>query len=241
MTSAVRAEQFAIKAVFVLENNYVYRVRYSRGVDVRYVSHLDILKLFDRACRRANLPVAYSAGFNPHPEFVFGMPLPVGVTSEAEYVDIKLYEKISNTDMVRRLNEALPPAVRIIESKHLPDKAPNIMKSVVASKYRVKVDFSQNDCECTDVFSKIACELSANRPLVVMKRTKSGTRETDIRPMIHSIEFVGCENGIAEILIVTAAGNLTNLRPELAITSLCDVCSVKCGIESIHRLELINS
>lgn len=220
-----------------MENNFVYRLRYSRGADVRYVSHLDMLKLFDRACRRAELPVAYSEGFNPHPEFVFGMPLPVGVTSEAEYVDIKLYEKISNTEFKTRLNNALPPAVRIMESKHLPEKTPNIMKTVTASKYRVMVNFES--CDASADFSEIDAELKLNRPLVVMKKTKSATKETDIRPMIHSIEFTDNGNGIAELLIITAAGNLTNLRPELAINSLCDVCGIKCKIESIHRLELI--
>lgn len=221
----------------MLENNFTYRLRYSRGADVRYVSHLDMLKLFDRACRRAELPVAYSEGFNPHPEFVFGMPLPVGVTSEAEYVDIKLYEKISNTDFIRRLNAALPPAVHIMESKHLVKKTPNIMKTVTASKYRVMVSF-----ECEDVseaFVKIKAELALERPLVVMKKTKSATKETDIRPMIHSIEFTDNGNGVGELLIVTAAGNLTNLRPELAVNSLCEVCGINCKIESIHRLELI--
>lgn len=221
----------------MLENNFVYRLRYSRGADVRYVSHLDMLKLFDRACRRAELPVAYSEGFNPHPEFVFGMPLPVGVTSEAEYVDIKLYEKISNTEFKTRLNDALPPAVRIMESKHLAEKTPNIMKTVTASKYRVIVNFESGNA--SGDFGKIDAELKLSRPLVVMKKTKSATKETDIRPMIHSVEFADNGSGIGELLIVTAAGNLTNLRPELAINSLCDVCGIKCKIESIHRLELI--
>ncbi len=222
-----------------MENNFTYRIRYFRGADVRYVSHLDILKLFDRACRRAELPVAYSSGFNPHPEFVFGMPLPVGVTSEAEYVDIKLYEKISNTELVNRLNNALPPAVRIMKSEHLPEKASNIMKSVTASKYRVIADFAGNDDSISEIYSKIACELSANRDLVVMKRTKSGTRETDIRPMIHSFECSEVADGVADIIIVTAAGNITNLRPELAINSLCERLAIKCKILNIHRLELI--
>jgi len=223
----------------VLENNFTYRLRYSRGADVRYVSHLDILKLFDRACRRAELPVAYSEGFNPHPEFVFGMPLPVGVTSEAEYVDIKLYEKISNTDFIRRLNDALPSAVRILESKHLAERTPNIMKTVTASKYKVIVNFSESDLSVTEAFGKIRAEIDLSRPLVVMKRTKSATKETDIRPMIHSIECYEIGDGKAEFIIVTAAGNLTNLRPELAINSLCEVCGIKCKTDSIHRLELI--
>ena len=124
-----------------------------------------------------------------------------------------------------------------MESKHLAERTPNIMKTVTASKYRVVVNFGCGDA--ADAFAKIESELALERPLVVMKKTKSATKETDIRPMIHSIEFTDKGNGTGELLIITAAGNLTNLRPELAINSLCDVCGITCKIESIHRLELI--
>ena len=69
------------------------RVKFTRGEEVKYISHLDMLKVFERALRRANIPIAYNKGFNPRPQIVFGLPLSVGVTSESEYADLEIYEK----------------------------------------------------------------------------------------------------------------------------------------------------
>ena len=214
---------------------FVYRVRYARGADVRFVSHLDMLKLFDRAARRAVLPVAYSSGFNPHPLFVFGMPLPVGVTSEDEYVDISFTEDLKENDIAERINHAMPPAVRILAVKKLPPRAENIMKSVVASKYRVAVQLGDEDCSAPDAFAKLKAVFEAGEPLVVLKRTKSGERETDIMPMILSVE----QESECSILITTAAGNINNLRPELALSSLAEKAGISLRVLNIHRLRLL--
>ena len=122
-----------------------YRIKYGRYDQVKYISHLDMLKLFARASRRCDLPVAYSEGFNPHPLFVFGMPIPVGTTSEAEYVDITLTVPMKPEVLMDQLNSAMPEAVRILEAVLLPERAPNIMKSVVASQYRVTADLASED------------------------------------------------------------------------------------------------
>ncbi len=231
-----------------MENSNIYRLKYGRGADVRYVSHLDMLKLFDRAARRGGIPMAYSIGFNPHPKFVFGMPLPVGVTSEAEYVDVELSEPMDEGELIARFNTAFPPSVTVFEARRLPKGAENIMKSVIASEYRVTVAFKGiGVSEGIDGMVKL---LAAKDPLVVMKRTKSGTRETDIMPMIVSLKELSkedCPEGIglleneAVIKITTAAGNINNLRPELAITSLAEKCGFEAVVKSIHRLSLLDN
>ena len=219
------------------KDRYIYRLKYGRGADVRYVSHLDMLKLFDRASRRAELPVAFSSGFNPHPQFVFGMPLPVGVTSEAEYVDVELTVKVDEGELVKRLNTAFPPSVTVFEAKLLPRGAANIMKSVVASEYRLNVEFF--DINVSDVQNMILRLLAEKAPLVVMKRTKSGTRETDIMPMIADVLLLEEKENTGVFKITTSAGNINNLRPELAFNSLCEKCGIKANIKSIHRLSLL--
>jgi radical SAM-linked protein len=234
--------RLAIKEVSALENNrYFYRLKYERGADVRYVSHLDMLKLFDRAARRGGVPVAYSSGFNPHPQFVFGMPLPVGVTSEAEYVDVETPVMIPEQEIMERFNNAFPPSVKVLEVKLLPKGAENIMKSVVASEYKVKVLF--NGINAEKGIEEMIKLLAAREPLVVMKRTKSGTRETDIMPMIIGIKAleVGGDNEYSAVLkVTTSAGNINNLRPELAVNSLAEKCGINVAVKSIHRLSLLN-
>ena len=154
------------------------------------------------------------------------MPLPVGTTSEDEYVDITLTEDLTPSDILERLNEAMPPAVRILDALPLPEHAPNIMKSVVASKYRVTADLTEED---------IACIIEASRqtgPLVVDKHTKSGTRPTDVRPMIFGVERE--EN--SALIVTTAAGNQANLRPGLALSALL---GRPVTVKTVHRLSLL--
>ena len=212
----------ALEGVFVLAT---YRIKYGRYDLVKYISHLDMLKLFARASRRCELPVAYSEGFNPHPLFVFGMPIPVGTTSEDEYVDITLTEKMETLEIINRLNSAMPEAVRILDARLLPEKAPNIMKSIVASRYRVTAALSSEDIE------HILKEASGTEPLIVDKHTKSGTRPTDVRPMIFDVHIEG-----EQVFVTTAAGNENNLRPELALSALA---GRKVAVHTIHRLALL--
>ena len=202
-----------------------YRIKYGRFESVKYISHLDMLKLFSRAARRCDLPVAYSEGFNPHPLFVFGMPIPVGTTSEAEYVDITMTCEILPEEIVQRLNGAMPEAVRILDAVELPEHAPNIMKSIVASRYRVTAALPSED------INQILEEALKTEPLIVEKRTKSGARPTDVRPMIFNISIEG-----EHIIVTTAAGNENNLRPELALSALA---GHSVTVRQIHRLALL--
>lgn len=202
-----------------------YRIKYGRYDQVKYISHLDMLKLFARASRRCDLPVAYSEGFNPHPLFVFGMPIPVGTTSEAEYVDITLTVPMKPEVLMDQLNSAMPEAVRILEAVLLPERAPNIMKSVVASQYRVTADLTPED------ITHILEEAARTEPLVVDKHTKSGTRPTDVRPMIFRVE---CDKDA--MIVTTAAGNEMNLRPELALSALA---GRPVTVRTVHRLALL--
>ena len=202
-----------------------YRIKYGRFEQVKYISHLDVLRLFARASRRCDLPVAYSEGFNPHPLFVFGMPIPVGTTSEDEYVDITLMGEMAPSEIVDRLNNVMPDSVRILDAVLLPEHAPNIMKSVVASRYRVTAELSPEER------AHIIEESGGTEPLIVEKHTKSGTRPTDVRPMIFGVS----EEGEA-LIVTTAAGNQMNLRPELALSALA---GKPVTVKTVHRLALL--
>lgn len=203
----------------------IYRIKYGRYDGVKYISHLDMLKLFDRATRRAELPVAYSEGFNPHPKFVFGMPIPVGTTSECEYVDITLTQDIAKDELISKLNYSMPPAVRILEATEITEQTPNIMKNMAAAKYRIEADFESGEIE------SIVAKAHEKDELVVEKKSKSGTKMVDIRPMIF---YAAEENGC--LILTTAAGNEVTLRADLAVTTLA---GRNLKIKSIHRLALL--
>ena len=112
------------------------RMKYKKGRRLCYISHLDTLRTFIRACRRAKLPLSYSQGFNPHPLISFLMPLSLGFTSECEYVDIGLEGEISADEAIARLNAALPDGFLVVSAGAPHDKPGDITSAVY------KVSFS---------------------------------------------------------------------------------------------------
>ena len=121
-----------MEGVFALSD---LRIKFIRGEEVKFISHLDLMKVFERASRRANIPIAYSQGFNPHAHLIFGLPLSVGVTSQAEYADIELTEILEPESFVTRLNKELPKGLIIIEAKARQSKV-NIMASIGAANMK---------------------------------------------------------------------------------------------------------
>jgi radical SAM-linked protein len=214
-----------------------YRIKYSKRDGIKFISHLDVMQLFSRAARRGHLPLAYSEGFNPRPQIVFGMPLPVGVTSEAEYADMEFNKAITAEELISELNDVLPEGVRVLEAKELPEGTSNIMKSVRSSQYLLKVT-----CEGKtplEIFTGMKAYLDTGQALFTMKRSKSGEKETDIRPMIYDFTLRSQEGNNLEIETTVSAGNEANLRPELVIAALSEQLNCKATVTGIHRLNLM--
>ena len=113
------------------------RIRYSKGEELRFISHLDTLRIFQRAVRRAGLPINFSSGFTPHLKISFGPPLPVGYISKAEFADFGLNEEISCQEFQERLQKELPPGLSIKEVLYLSPSSPSIFSSVREIHYTI--------------------------------------------------------------------------------------------------------
>ncbi|MBR5280471.1 MAG: TIGR03936 family radical SAM-associated protein, partial [Clostridia bacterium] len=161
-----------------------YRLKYCKESGMRFISHLDLLKLFSRAARRCRLPLSYSQGFNPHPELVFNAPLPLGVTSEAEYVDLSLDEDLTEEECLKRLSSVLPEGIRPLTVRKLAEREATVMKYVCACQYRLTI--SVQGITPASFVSGIRERLALEEPIMIMKKSKSGVKETDIRPLIRT-------------------------------------------------------
>lgn len=192
---------------------FVYRCKYTKGYEARFVSHLDMVRIYSRAARRAKIPVFYSMGFNPHPSFVFGQPLSVGVTSECEYVDIELERLIPADFLLEEMNKVLPNGIRINECTKLEPGTPNIMKAVNGGVYEITVAGELNYSALKDTYD-------SGRPLVVMKKSKSGITQMDVRPLIYAFDICEKEDNIFTVYLETQAGNVLNLKPEAAFEAI---------------------
>lgn len=118
------------------------RLEITKGEEIRYISHLDYASAIERAIIRAKLPTAYSEGFNPHMKISFASALAVGVTSEAEYMDIEFKEEVDISQGVKRLATTLPPGIRVKTAKYVAVNAPALMAIVNLATYDVIVPFT---------------------------------------------------------------------------------------------------
>ena len=115
-----------------------FRTEITKGEEIRYISHLDYASLMERAIRRAKLPAAYSEGFNPHMKIAFASALAVGVTSDAEYMDIELTKPICQPEFFDKLSAALPRGVKLLKAREFDGKAKALMAMADLADYEIK-------------------------------------------------------------------------------------------------------
>ena len=174
---------------------------------MKFIGHLDIMRYFQKAIRRAEIPIAFTSGYSPHMIMSFANPLGVGLTSDGEYFDIELTESIASKEAVRRLNEQMVDGMEIVSCVQIPDDKKSKGRSIVAgADYLSSV---KNGSLPEDLAEKLEAFYAQNE-ICVVKKTKKSEKEVDIRPMIYKLE---CRDG--KIYMRVAAGSVQNLKPEL--------------------------
>ncbi len=158
--------------------------RFEKRGAARFVSHLDVQRLFQRAFRRAKIPVAYSQGFNPHPVLAFATALSVGFTSSAEWLDVKLESEIAPELFVERVNEELPSGFYVREAILADDKIAALSSIMCAANYEVSFL-----CEVEDDALQTAIDSLLGGAIIVNKHTKGGMKDVDLRPKLYRLTF----------------------------------------------------
>ena len=195
------------------------RLKFTKRNEVKYISHLDLMRVFQRAIRRTGIPVSYSAGFNPHQEISFGAPLSLGVTSEAEYVDIKLAKAMEVGEIRQRLNSSLPDGIRILDGVRLGESPKSAMSVVTHAKYKIRINIENIGPE--ELKKSIEAFLAQDSIKVMKEQPKKGfeLKEIDIRPMIVTMELHACEASIYILDCLLLSGSRGNLKPELLLSA----------------------
>jgi len=115
------------------------RIRFCRGEEVKFISHLDIMRLWQRAFNRAGISLAYSEGFNPHPRLSLAAPLALSVTSEAELLDVVLSEPSSPPYFTAAVSQQLPAGIEILQAHQIPVTMPSLQSQLRFAEYRVEL------------------------------------------------------------------------------------------------------
>ena len=207
------------------------RIKFSKEGPMKFVGHLDTMRYFQKALRRAELPVAFSGGYSPHMIMSFANPLGVGLTSDGEYFDIELTESIASKEAVRRLNEQMVDGMEIVSFVRIPDDKKSKGMSIEAgADYLSSV---KNGSLPEDLAEKLEAFYAQNE-ICVVKKTKKSEKEVDIRPMIYKLE---CRDG--KIYMRVAAGSVQNLKPELVTEAFVRYLGMDAEAVTFthHRLE----
>lgn len=186
------------------------RIKFSKQGPVKFVGHLDTMRYFQKAIRRAGLPAAFSGGYSPHMIMSFAAPLGVGTTSMGEYFDMELTEKVPTAEIEDCLNAVMVEGITISSARQVEDgKASTAMALVAAADYFVA--FRPGKEPCGNWQEKLA-DFLAQKEITVTKKTKRSEKTVDIRPFIYQME--ACDSGVF-MQLASASSNYT--KPELVM------------------------
>lgn len=188
------------------------RIKFKKYGPIRFIGHLDVMRFFQKAIRRAGIDVAYSQGFSPHQIMAFAAPLGVGITSNGEYMDIEVHSIVSCQDVQEWLNQASVPGIEVTSVKILPENASNAMASVAAAAYTVR--FREGKAPETDL-AAILPQFLDKETILVTKETKKSSREVDLKPGIYHLSFE--EDTLAMLVDASSGGNIKPIQVVEAI------------------------
>ena len=184
------------------------RMKFKKNGCMKFIGHLDIMRYFQKAIRRAEIDIAYSEGFSPHMIMSFAAPLGVGLTSQGEYVDLQVHTCESSKAAVEALNRVMVDGMEVVSFKLLSENVKNAMASVAAADYFVKFREGYAPEHWEEKFNSF---LTKDEMLIV-KKTKRSEAEVDLKPMLYQCEL---RNG--GIFMQVACGSVNNLKPELVM------------------------
>lgn len=187
------------------------RIKFAKEGAMKFIGHLDIMRYFQKVMRRADVDIRYSEGFSPHQIMSFAAPLGVGLTSRGEYVDIEVLSTDSSAEMLRRINGAMAEGMEALSYKLLPEDAANAMSIVAAADYTVWFREGYEPEDWDDFAAGLTSWLAQDQ-IVVMKKTKKGEKEMDIRPLIYRLSTEG-----QQIRMQIATGSAANLKPSMIL------------------------
>lgn len=207
------------------------RLKFSRGEELKFLSHLDLMRLWERALRRAGLPLAYSEGFTPHPQIALAAPLAVGVTSQAELMDVFLSRWVPPHSFIAQVKEQLPHGIDLLEAWAVGLNVPSLQSQVRFVEYKVEVEIEKGGQE---VESALQSLLSA-REIPWHHFRDTGARYYDLRALVDDLWLIDCYDSLCVLGMRLRCDAKGTGRPEQVTKAL----GFSQRPKSIHRTEMI--
>lgn len=176
------------------------RIKFSKLGAVKFIGHLDIMRYFQKAIRRAEIDIAYSTGFSAHQIMSFASPLGVGLESTGEYFDIEVNSMISCEDIRSRLNQTMVEGIEVLAVRQLSEESGNAMASIQAAAYQIKAK------ENTNTWIKLFKEFINQPTIMALKKTKKSEKTINIKEFIYHVAVE--EDSITLLVNSSSSGNI---------------------------------
>ena len=196
------------------------RIKFAKYGAMKFIGHLDMMRFFQKAVRRAGIDVRYSEGFSPHQIMSFAAPLGVGIESNGEYMDIEVLSMTSTEDMKEALNRVMVEGVEVLSVCVLPDNAKNAMASVAAASYKLKM--KEGDFPIDDIKGKLK-DFYGQEKIPYTKETKKSVIELDLKQGLYEIE-TDAEGAIRMLVNASSSGNI---KPTMILEKFCEYVGVE--------------
>lgn len=207
------------------------RIKFTKEGPIKFVGHLDTMRYFQKAVRRAELPAAFSTGYSPHMIMSFAAPLGVGIESRGEYFDIDFKESLPSAEIVSRLNAVMTEGVTILSAVQVEEgKAGKAMSLVAAADYYVNFRPGR---EPSEDWKERILDFYQQNQILVTKTTKNGETEVDIRPFIYKLYLEGDK---VFLQLASASGNYT--RPDTVMDAFLAFLGADPGPWSYQTMRL---
>ena len=203
-------------------------VVFEKAPRLRHIGHLDLMRAMQRALRRSGLPLRYSQGFNPHILLTFAAPLSVGMPGKREIMEVPLAADMTGDAFLSTLAPALPPDLPCLSARPVDDRHPAPMALLTAARYSAKLESVPEGLkDAVDGFV-------AQKEIPAVRKTKTGNKPCDIRPMIYELSLVG--NTLYRTL---ALCDKATCKPDLLLSSLFEFAGLERPRALVTRLALL--
>ena len=167
------------------------RVAFARGEEMKYITHLDLMRFWERALRRASIPLAYSEGFSPSPRLALAAPLPVGVTSSGELMDVYLAQRVTPQHFIKTVSQQVTPGIAVLEVREVGLGLPSLQSQVRWSEYQVDVPTDRS----VDEVRRAVADLLASQSIPWQHQREREVRRYDLRPLVQDVLVEALEDG----------------------------------------------
>lgn len=196
------------------------RIRFRKYGVMKFIGHLDIMRYFQKAMRRANIDICYSEGFSPHQIMSFAAPLGVGITSDGEYLDIEVNSTRSTEESLRALNATMVEGVSCTGYVKLPDNAKTAMSIVAAADYDLYFKEGYEAPQTMEAFIAALSDFFIKpSEVLITKQTKKSEKVMDLKQLVYDFKVTEHE-GVPAFYLKVSTGSTDNLKPELVVEAL---------------------